>query len=410
MNTGGEAVFHHKKRCFQAPGAAPGARKPRGATYSAAMFISNGRLSSLAWLAIALLLGSASIHAQQPPPRLQPDSGPWQSGAGFDFDLGAKKLKKARQSVSGIACNLTAQGKRICLVAFDEGTEARHAEVGDQALTVDAGRVVLRTGGGELDAEGAATDGRHVYITGSHSAKRSDCAANPGSRHVLRLRLDPATGRAVRTPGGALADVADSGRLWQIMQAQPGLAPHVGERKCLGSAPPEEAPRLAGQQGVNIEGLAVRDGRLYFGFRGPVLNGVALVLSVDADALFASNAGSSARPALARLALGSGRGIRDMVAVRNGFLLLAGPDDTPANQNAGWVVAWWDGQGTAEGGVVQPRFLATLDLSRVTLRKCDKELKPEAMAVLEETPAAYQLLVLSDGMCDGGPLAFTVAH
>ena len=58
--------------------------------------------------------------------------------------------------------------------------------------------------------------------------------------------------------------------------------------------------------------------------------------------------------------------------------------------------------------MVQPRLLAALDLSGVTLRQCDKELKPEAITVLEETPTAYQLLVLSDGLCDGGPLAFTV--
>jgi hypothetical protein len=73
-------------------------------------------------------------------------------------------------------------------------------------------------------------------------------------------------------------------------------------------------------------------------------------------------------------------------------------------------VAWWDGKTAAAGSVVQPRVLAALDLNGVRLRKCDKELKPEAMTVLEETPAAYKLLVLSDGMCDGGPLAFTVAR
>ncbi|MEO7401661.1 MAG: hypothetical protein ABIV07_13010, partial [Polaromonas sp.] len=114
------------------------------------------------------------------------------------------------------------------------------------------------------------------------------------------------------------------------------------------------------------------------------------------------------RATMTRLALGQRRGIRDMVAVKTGFLLLAGPDDSPASQSAGWVLAWWDGKPAANGGVVQPRLLATLDLSGVKLRQCDKELKPEAMTVLEETPAAYKLLLLSDGMCDGGPLTFTV--
>ena len=374
------------------------------------------RLSSqffgLLLLATSLVL-CEGVRAQQQspstPPLVQPDSGPWDSGAGFQFDLGKKKVQKTRQSVSGMACNLDAQKQRICLIAFDEGAQARFAHMGDKALVPDAEPVLLRETDDELDAEGAATDGQYFYVTGSHSAKRGDCASNPGSRHVLRFKLDPATGRALRSPAGsALVGYADTGRLWQIMQAQPGLAGHVGERKCLGSEPPNKAPALSGQQGVNIEGLAVQAGRLYFGFRGPALQGVGQVLAVDADALFSAT--GDARPVLTRLALGPDRGIRDMVAIKGGgLLLLAGPDDSPASQGAGWVVAWWDGQ-SAPGRVVQPRVLAALDLSSVQLRACDKELKPEAMTVLEETPAGYRLLVLSDGMCDGGPLAFTVPH
>jgi len=370
------------------------------------------RFFPLALLTAGLFL-SAGAFAQPEPPRLQPDSGPWDSGAGFRFDLSKKEIKHTRQSVSGMACNLDARGRRICLMAFDEGAQARYAYLDGQALVPDAEPVALRLGSGEIDAEGAATDGRYVYVTGSHSAKRGDCASNPDSRHVLRLALDAATGRAVRPAGsqqGAPADYADSGRLWAIMQAQPTLAPYVGERKCLGEAPPDEAPHLSGQQGANIEGLAVKDGRLYFGFRGPVLQDTALVLAVDADALFGAQAGRDPKASVTRLALGKNRGIRDMLAVQDGFLLLAGPDDSRAHQDAGWVVAWWDGQSAAEGRVAAPKILAALDLSRVPLRKCDKELKPEAMTVLQETPAAYKLLVLSDGLCDGGPLAFTVAR
>ncbi|SFC59934.1 Protein of unknown function [Polaromonas sp. OV174] len=357
---------------------------------------------------------SAAACAQLPPPSIKPDSGLWHSGAGFHFDLGKKKLQKTRQSLSGMACNLDAKQQRICLMVFDEGSEARYAYVGQQALRIDEEPVVLRAGKDELDAEAAATDGRYFYVAGSHSAKRGDCASNPASRHVLRFKLDPATGRALRSPAGSaqgtLVDYADSGRLWSLMQAQPELAPHVGERKCLGSEAPPKAPTLAGQQGVNIEGLAVRDGQLYFGFRGPVLNGVAKVLAVDADALFGSETAPLPKATVSSLALGQRRGIRDMVAVKTGFLLLAGPDDSSASQSVGWTVSWWDGKAGAGGGVVQPQLLAALDLSDVKLRQCDKELKPEAITVLEETPAAYKLLVLSDGMCDGGPLSFTLAR
>ena len=370
-------------------------------------------------ISISFSIGSCAItsaFAQSPQPAaaiplVKPTSGPWEVGAGFAFDLGKKKILKTRQSVSGIACNLDARQQRVCLLAFDEGVQARYATAADQQLVPDSEAVVLRTASedSELDAEAAATDGRYFYVTGSHSAKRSDCASNPGSRHVIRFRLDPSTGRALRSPAnnpaGALVDYADTDRLWDIMQTQPALAAHVGERKCLGSEPPSKAPLMAGQQGVNIEGMAVQGGRLYFGFRGPVVGGVAKVLAVNADALFA---GGDPQTAVTRIALGAHRGIRDMVAVKNGLLLLAGPDDSAANKAVGWTLAWWDGKDTSQ--TIAPKVLAALDLSGVKLRGCDEELKPEAITVLEETPQTYKLLVLSDGMCDGGPLAFTVAR
>ncbi len=342
-------------------------------------------------LVSALALCSAAALAQTPLPSaipsIQPTGGLWDSGDGFVFDLGKKKTLKTRQSVSGIACNLDAQHKRICLLVFDEGTQARYATLKDGKLLVDAESVSFPGIDGELDAEAAATDGRYLYVTGSHSAKRSDCSSNPHSRHVIRMTLDPKTGRALK------AGYADTGRLWQVMQAQPALAPFVGEGKCLGSAP----------GGINIEGLAVGAGRLHFGFRGPVANGAAFVLTLDADALFGS---ADPKATVSRLALGAHRGIRDMVAVANGFLILAGPDDYRSSLSVGWAFFWWDGKPGA--GVLQPKLLGTLDLSGVKLRQCDETLKPESLTVLEETPRAWKLLVLSDGLCDGGALAFTV--
>lgn len=353
----------------------------------------------LAGLALTLASLAATAQTSAPAPLVAPTGKVWKSEPGFDF---AKKKNKTRQSLSGMACSLNAQQQRICLMVFDEGAEARFASIGDKTITPEAQAVVLRNTDGELDAEAAATDGNYFYVTGSHSAKRSDCASNPDSRHVIRLRLDPATGRALRTASGALADYADSTRLWAIMQAQPGLAAHVGEQKCLGSDAPPDNQKLSGQQGVNIEGLAVSGGRLYFGFRGPVLaGGVAKVLSVDAEALFK---GGDAKPEIFSLALSSQLGIRDMIAVSKGFLLLVGPDDSSSSQKADFSIWHWDGKSS------HAKNIAQLDTSQVERRKCDKELKPEALTVLEETPQAYKLLVLSDGMCDGGALGFTVGR
>lgn len=347
-----------------------------------------------AWFASVLALCCAQALAQTPAlsgsiPSIKPSGAIWESGDGFAFDLSKKKAIKTRQSVSGIACNLDAQKNRLCLLAFDEGSQARYASLKNGKLVVGAEPVVFPGIAGELDAEAAATDGRYVYIAGSHSPKRSDCSSNPNSRHVIRMAVDPATARV------AAATYADTGRLWQVVQAQPALAAFVGDGKCLGSAP----------DGINIEGMAVQDGRLFFGFRGPVVNGAAFVLVLDADALFA---GTDPQATVVQLALGEHRGIRDMVAVSNGFLILAGPDDYSASQSMGWAFFWWDGKPGAT--VLQPKPLGALDLSGVKLRTCDATQKPEALTVLEETPRFWKLLVLSDGMCDGGAMEFVVAR
>ena len=352
---------------------------------------------------ISLLLCGGLTLAQTPSPAQAPvvaPSGPiWDSGDGFAFDVKAKKLQKTRQSASGIACTLNASQQRVCLVVFDEGTQAGFATVKEGSLLPDPQAFSFKGVQGELDAEGAATDGQYVYVTGSHSAKRSDCASNPDSRFVLRLQLDPATGRAV--PDSQVL----TGRLWSLMQAQPELAAYVGERKCLGTEPPPKAPLLTGQQGINIEGLAVRDGRLVFGFRGPVIGGAAFTLAVDAKALFE---GGDVQPQVTRLALGPHRGIRDMVAVSDGVLVLAGPDDDGDSKAVGWAIFHWDGKSSQ--GLVQPRLLARLDLSGVKLRRCDAEIKPEALTVLQASSGSYQLLMLSDGLCDGGPMALTLQN
>ena len=69
------------------------------------------------------------------------------------------------------------------------------------------------------------------------------------------------------------------------MASLPELKDHVGDNMCLGTEAPEEGPH-PGKRGVNIEGLAIKGGRLFFGFRGPAVDGTAKILAVDADALF----------------------------------------------------------------------------------------------------------------------------
>ena len=189
------------------------------------------------------------------------------------------------------------------------------------------------------------------------------------------------------------------------MSATPQLRPHVGDSMCLGTEPPRDAPQLSGKRGINIEGLAVRNGRLFFGFRGPVDDGEAHILAVDADGLFN---GEDAHPMRVSVNVGKGRAIRDLLAVSDGVLVLAGPDDDENNASVGWIVLRWDGQETS-GPDGRIKALATLDLSNVKLHSCDHEPRPEALTLTADKPGEpYEALIFSDGMCDGGALCFTI--
>ena len=199
---------------------------------------------------------------------------------------------------------------------------------------------------------------------------------------------------------GKLADLADAGALWRVMKGAPGLKEYVDDTIC------EKSSNTAfSKRGVNIEGLAVKNGRLFFGLRSPAVGGAAKILSVDADRLFS---GGDADPKLFTLMLGSGQAVRDLETVSDGILLLAGPDEAETSKNAGWGVARWDGQSAAES-VVRPKILARLNLRTVKMRRRDKKIKPEALAVIEDRPGEpYKAVIFSDGMCDGGPLVFTL--
>jgi Protein of unknown function (DUF3616) len=351
-------------------------------------------------LALGLLLEEAARAAPDIPPTVAPQSGPLDAGMGFSFPS-----IKTRRTLSGIACPASKSRERLCLVVFDEGAGARHLTINDEAYVPDNEHVALRPGNLDFDAEAAATDGAFYYVTGSHSAKRNDCGNNPESRHVVRFRVDPKNGRALRNARGTLVGYADTDRLWSIMATTPQLQAHVGDSMCLGTEPPKDAPQLMGRRGINIEGLAVKNGRLFFGFRGPTEDGKAHILAVSADGLFS---GKDTRPTRFSIDVGKGRAIRDLLAVSDGVLVLAGPDDDEKNASVGWVVSRWDGQETSDPGG-QIKALATLDLSDVKLHSCDHEPRPEAWAIMADKPGEpYQALIFSDGMCDGGPLRFTI--
>jgi len=316
-------------------------------------------------------------------PKVMPEGPVWDTSPGFVFP-GADKPKKLRRSLSGIACSGESNGPRRCIAVFDEGGEARYAIIDGERLIPQPEHILLLAGNGELDAEGAVSDAGFAYITGSHSRTRGSCAANPDSRHVYRLALQP-DGRV--RPSSQPVD--DQGQLWRLLSANPELGPFAD--KCLGQ----------NGHGINIEGLAARNGQLYFGFREPARDRKAYILCVAARALFE---GGDLTPRLFTIEAGKASGIRDLLAVREGLLVLVGPDDD--SKNVPWWIGFWDGSDA--GTHIRLRQLAELKLPAVSGDDCQREIKPEAMTLLADGPDFRRVLILSDGMCDGGPLAFRI--
>jgi len=164
------------------------------------------RAALYACLAILVALPAAADT-----PKVTPEGPVWDTSPGFAFP-GADKPKKLRRSLSGIACPSESNGPRRCIAVFDEGGEARYAMIDGTRVIPQPERIVLLAGNGELDAEGAASDGGFAYVTGSHSRKRASCVTNADSRHVYRLALQ-SDGRV--QPSSQPVD--DQGRLWRLL-------------------------------------------------------------------------------------------------------------------------------------------------------------------------------------------------
>ncbi len=315
----------------------------------------------------------------------------------FAFGLKPKDEARTRQSLSAIACPPPGMAPRRCVVAFDEGVAARTMLLEPGRAVAEPDPVPLLAGGKEADAEAAARIGSIVYVAGSHSVKRKSCEPNSDARHVFRFEVDD-QGRPKLPAGAAAAN--DGGRLWDFMARHETLGRFAAADACLGSLPLGNG--RTGRHGLNIEGLAAHGPSLFFGFREPAIDGTAYILRVNAAALFTPGASLDAR--LLSLPAGPRAGIRDLLAVPDGILLLIGPDDDSAGA-VGWKVSFWDGRQPA-GGMIAIRDLARL--KPPGKGACDAEVKPEAMALLEDGPGFRSLLILSDGMCDGGPHVYRI--
>lgn len=279
------------------------------------------------------------------------------------------------KDLSGIACISPTR----CLIGADESAAVQVVELSRDGRTLSVlGSVSLLPSGEEIDIEGIAAEGDCYYIVGSHGVAKKSGQRQAKRYTICRMRVDPTSGMPVD-------NAVTLASLTPILEMDPILRPYFG--------------KPLQQKGVNIEGLAIRQGHLFVGLRNPNLEGNAFVLEVEADAVFSG----ALRPAytLHKLMLGRGLGIREIVATREGFLIIAGnAGSEPSNvflqaedyeERRGYELFRWDGRGSAVekiGSIPNPPG------------------KAEAMTILADEPDYTEILVLFDGAKQGAPAVY----
>lgn len=192
--------------------------------------------------------------------------------------------------------------------------------------------------GDAVDIEGMCRSGNIVFAIGSHSrARRRPEPDRTQKENHEQLARGPEQKRVTEVVYRIELDKAGAERQTTVMYLASALERNAILRGFLDTA--------GGENGIEIEGLAAgADGRLYAGFRGPVLSGNLVPVLRFGFGM------PPRQPALPFVNL-DGRGVRDITAAGEGFLILAGPSgDGPGS----YQVYYWNGEDCLPGSDVKP--------------------------------------------------------
>ena len=246
-------------------------------------------------------------------------------------------------------------------------------------------------GGGELDIEGIAVDGNFIYVVGSHSSRRKK----------TRSKKSVKRNRSTFTQ----AEIKDEpGRDWlhRIEVDQQAQSLSIKSISLRGIISDHEALKtfseIPGKEnGVDIEGIAVDDGWIYVGFRGPVfLGNYVPVLKFTFEQPV-----SSAELLLVKL---EGGGIRGMANVDDGFLLVSGPvGDAPGP----YQVYHWNGLDMVPGKDHDDTEANIKKLGSIEVSQG----KAEGILALQDERGAdddcqYKFMIIFDGIINGSPTIY----
>lgn len=236
--------------------------------------------------------------------------------------------------------------------------------------------------GKEMDIEALAVEGDVLYVLGSHSSKR---------KRVKKSKKYKKNRKAFRA--AKIKDERNRDWLFRLTidaQGKETARERISLRNLIADDPVlKPFQQLPGKEnGVDIEGLSVRDNWLYIGFRGPVLRGNYVpVMRLKFD-----NPENSYE--LLYLELG-GRGIRAMASVTDGHLVVAGPvGDGPAS----YRLYHWDGKDLLPGRDRSRSERGNLRLLGEIIPP--EQGKAEGLVVLQEEDNTYHLAIAFDGVTD----------
>jgi Protein of unknown function (DUF3616) len=304
-------------------------------------------------------------------------------------------------NISGVACIPAATARSICLAIDDQGRFAQIVRVENGLVeagvklqligvkpskdTVGRPPAQASCSGGvgkykDLDGEAVAHSSSFFYVIGSHGCSRHRNQFHSSSFILARIPEASVVG-ASSDPTFAFdaSSVLTTYRLSEALAAIPPVQSYF--TKDLRSA-----------NGLNIEGLVVSGEKLFAGLRAPTLDSKAFVVTIDIDKLFDPVAPIGENDvSIILMPLGPGRGIRDLASLSSGQLLvLSGP-------------AQEDDQLPFEIYVFNPLNGVSTLLGTLSELTEAPAAKAEAIAVLSQQGNVVNVLVMFDGLKNGGP-------
>jgi len=330
---------------------------------------------TLAAVVSSLVLCSVPANAQL---ELFPDGVVWTVTPAFG------QAGEGRSNVSGATCIGAVTGRPVCLVVNDSARFAQFFTIAGQ--TIRSGPLVGISGTappsritGSPNMEGAGHDDRFFYVVTSRG--RVSIPPAQINTDFLVARFQPNTNSP---PPPAPATI-------------PGLEISDRFRAALTEGIP--VPGLTNQKidrtNSDIQGIAITpsasvrgQGVVNLGFRNPVIGGKAFIVSEDVPSVFAASGAFT--PTVTPVALGTDVGIRDLATVSEGILILGASNRTVQQRHVLFLLQN-DGQLKHLADIVEPT-----------------DRTAEALLVLRDDPEFYVVLLMFDGVANGGPLQYFV--